>query len=138
MNALTQLENAILRHGIGIDGRFFERVAAENTGFPPHNIEELAEDRFRVTLAIAGFAKEDITITLQNDLLMVEGTNSALTAANGRPMLYKGIAMRNFSRSFKIGEHVSVERASLVNGLLQIELVREIPEVMKARQIALS
>lgn len=152
INMLNQFNEVMLRHGIGVDSRFFKLGATENGGFPPHNIEKLVEDtssgapvetRYRLTLAVAGFSKEDISISILDDLLTVSGSHDAPIADpyDNSPWwetLYRGIGMRNFTRSFKIGEHVSVEKASLDNGLLRIDLVQAIPDVLKPRQIALS
>lgn len=133
-HAMT-LADALLRNAIGYDPlqRFTEMVAT--TSYPPHNIEKLDDDRYRLTLAVAGFAREEIEITLQKGILLVTGSKQA---DESRPaFLYQGIAFRDFARQFKLGEHVEVTSASLKDGLLVIDLEREVPEEQKARLIAI-
>lgn len=134
-HAMT-LSETLLRNAIGYDPlqRFAEMVAT--TSYPPHNIEKLDDDRYRLTLAVAGFAREEIEITLQKGILIVTGAKS--TDAADRPaFLYQGIAFRDFSRQFKLGEHVEVTAATLKDGLLVIDLERKLPEEQKARLIAI-
>lgn len=104
-----------------------------SNGFPPYNIEKTGEDRYRVTLAVAGFGEDELAIEVKQNSLTVEGRRKE--ADEGRAYLYRGIAGRSFKRQFQLADHVRVEGAQLVNGLLVIDLVREIPEAMKPRQI---
>jgi molecular chaperone IbpA len=102
--------------------------------YPPYNIERTSEDRYQITLALAGFSPEEITITAEQNVLTVEGRKSG---KDGHQYLYQGISVRPFRRLFNLAEYVEVKGASFDNGLLRIELVREVPEAMKPRQIAI-
>lgn len=104
-------------------------------GSPPYNIERTGEDSYEVTLAVAGFTPEEITITATQDLLTVEGRKSEKTERN---YLYHGISARAFRRQFNLADYVEVAGATFENGLLQIRLVREIPEAMKPRRIEIT
>lgn len=105
----------------------------EAGGYPPYNIEALGEDAYRVTLAVAGFSPEDLTITSQENTLVVSGKQKG--ADDHTQYLYRGIAGRAFERRFQLADYIKVTGASLVNGLLNIELAREVPEAMKPRTI---
>jgi molecular chaperone IbpA len=105
--------------------------AAEES-YPPYNIERLGDDRYQISLALAGFAPEDINLTAEQNVLTVEG---ARPEKEGRAFLYRGISGRPFKRQFNLADYVQVRGASFDNGLLRIELVREIPEAMKPRHI---
>jgi molecular chaperone IbpA len=129
--------DSVLRHGIGFDPLFFERIA-EAPNFPPHNIAQITEDQFQLTLAVAGFREEDIDITQHNDILTITGARPPApphSELEGYRLLYSGIAFRDFSRQFKVGEHVHVEAAALQDGLLVIDLIRRVPEAMKPKRI---
>lgn len=107
-------------------------------GYPPYNIEKTADDSFRIELAVAGFAEEDLEIETKDGLLTVAGKKDAADAdGDARDFLHRGIAERNFIRRFQLADHVIVTGASLVNGLLRIDLVRELPEAKKPRKIAI-
>ncbi len=101
--------------------------------FPPYNIEKVADDRYRVSLAVAGYSKDELEITSEPNRLTVTGRRRA-EAKNG-DFLYQGIAGRPFTRQFNLADHVFVRGANLANGLLIIDLEREIPEAMKPRRI---
>lgn len=103
-------------------------------GYPPYNIEKVGEDAYRVTMAVAGFAEKDLSITAQDNLLVVAGRIQGEPEAE-RKFLYRGIATRAFERKFSLADHIKVSGASLVNGLLHVDLVREVPEAMKPRTI---
>jgi len=107
------------------------RMAGEQN-YPPYNIERTGEDSYEVTLAVAGFTPEEITITSDQNVLMVEGRKADKTERN---YLYHGISARAFRRQFNLADYVEVVGATFENGLLQIRLVREIPEAMKPRRI---
>ena len=107
------------------------RMAGEQN-YPPYNIERTGEDSYEVTLAIAGFTPEEITVTAEQNVLTVEGRKSDKTE---RHYLYHGISGRAFRRQFNLADYVKVMNATFDNGLLQISLVREIPEAMKPRRI---
>jgi molecular chaperone IbpA len=105
--------------------------------YPPYNIEKTAENAFRVTIAVAGFGEADLAIEAAANTLVVKGEKAEAANANGE-VLYRGIAGRAFERRFQLADHVVVQGARLENGLLHIDLVREVPEAMKPRQIAIN
>jgi molecular chaperone IbpA len=127
--------NALVREAIGYDPLgSFEQVS--NNKYPPHNIAKIGDDKYTLTMAIAGFSKEDLTITVEEGLLTVKG--EILTgeeAPEGYEVLYRGIANRDFERSWKLGEYVEVAEVKLKDGMLTIDLERKIPEAKKARTI---
>lgn len=106
----------------------------KQTSYPPYNIELLEEDKYRITMAIAGFSQDDINIEVQENTLKVSGTLQS-TKSVERKFLHKGISERNFERKFQLGDHVKVLSADMQNGLLHIELERVIPESKKPRKI---
>ena len=101
--------------------------------WPPHNIEKLGEDQYRITMAVAGFAPEEIQLVQQESTLVVTGQKHP--EPEGVQVLHRGIATRSFERRFELADHVKVDRAWLADGLLTIELVREVPEAMRPRRI---
>jgi molecular chaperone IbpA len=105
-------------------------------GYPPYNIERIGEDRYRVTVAVAGFGEDELALESRENVLVVEGRKKE--ADGSHEYLYRGIAGRSFRRQFQLADHVKVVSASLVNGLLVIDLVRELPEAMKPRRIAIT
>jgi molecular chaperone IbpA len=127
------------RSTIGFD-RLFDlldqsaRLTAED-GYPPYNIERAGEDHYRISLALAGFTPEEVTITAEQNVLTVEGTKEQPTETE---YLYQGISARPFRRVFNLADYVQVKGASFENGLLKIELVREVPEAMRPRRIAIN
>ncbi len=126
------------RSTIGFD-RLFDlletntRSASEN--YPPFNLERIAEDRYRITLAVAGFTRDEIEITAQQNLLLVAGKKAEPTDSGD--FLHVGIANRSFERRFELADFVLVEDARLNDGLLVIDLVREVPDAMKPKTIAI-
>lgn len=105
--------------------------------YPPYNIELLEKDKYRITMAVAGFVEDELDIQSEKQTLTVRGRKAEDTAEK-RNYLHQGIAGRNFERVFQLADHVKVIGAALNNGLLDIELAREIPEAMKPRQIAIN
>jgi molecular chaperone IbpA len=105
-------------------------------GYPPFNIEQTAEDAFRIELAVAGFGEDDLNIEYKQNSLIVSGARKQ--PETQRSYLHRGIAERNFERRFGLADHVRVSGAKLENGLLTIELVRELPEILKPRKIDIS
>ncbi len=97
------------------------------SSYPPYNIERTGENAYRVTLAVAGFSREELTIETRENALSIKGSKEQAGPAEGREMLHQGIAARAFERRFQLADHVVVTGASLVNGLLNVDLVREIP-----------
>lgn len=107
----------------------------QGAGFPPYNIQKAGEDRYRITMAVAGFSQDELSITTENNRLVVSGEKPEEQEGEDNAFLYRGIATRSFERRFNLAEHVRVTGARLDNGLLHIELEREIPEAMKPRSI---
>ncbi len=101
--------------------------------YPPYNIEKTGEDAYRITVAVAGFGRDDLDIEVRDGVLVVKGRTA--DDAEGVKYLHRGIAGRAFERRFQLAEHVRVDAADLVNGLLTIDLVRELPEAKKPRRI---
>jgi molecular chaperone IbpA len=101
--------------------------------YPPYNIELLGEDEYRITMAVAGFEHAELNIEVENGTLSVSGKKDA--ESNEKRYLHRGIATRNFQRRFQLADHVKVRDARLHNGMLNIDLVREIPEALKPRTI---
>jgi len=108
---------------------------AETTSYPPYNIEKLDEDSYQITMAVAGFGEDDIEIESRDDVLFVTGKIVETESDKGRNYLHRGIAGRSFKRSFQLADHVKVTGARLENGLLHVDLKREIPEEKKPRKI---
>ena len=129
----------LYRSTVGFD-RMFDLLdtvgKAESGGYPPYNIERTGEDEYRITLAVAGFAETDIDLELHENTLTITGKRPE--SNEPREYLYQGIAGRSFERRYQLAEHVKVSGASLVNGLLNIDLQREIPEAKKPRKIAIN
>lgn len=128
------------RSTIGFD-RLFDLLesgtrAAPSENYPPFNLERVAEDRYRITLAVAGFRSDELDITAQQNLLIVAG-KKAETQDNAAQMLHLGIANRSFERRFELADFVRVDDADLNDGLLVINLVREVPEAMKPKKVAI-
>jgi molecular chaperone IbpA len=105
--------------------------------WPPYDIVKVGEDDYRIRMAVAGFTEDDLTITQEQNMLMVVGQKSDEGGENGQ-YLHRGIAARAFQRRFELADHVKVVGASLVNGLLTIDLKRVLPEEMKPRRIAIA
>ena len=109
------------------------RVDSTAQSYPPYNIEKTGEDSYRLTMAVAGFAQNELDITVHENTLIVSG-KAETQDENGR-YLHRGIARRAFERRFSLADHLKVSGASMDNGLLHVDLVREVPEAMKPRQI---
>ncbi|MCV6612729.1 MAG: Hsp20 family protein [Amphritea sp.] len=112
------------------------RNEQNQNGYPPYNIELINEHAYRITMAIAGFSKQEVSILTEHNMLTVTGTKQP--EETERQYLYQGIAARGFERKFQLADHVKVTDATLENGLLHIDLVQEIPEAMKPRTIEIS
>jgi molecular chaperone IbpA len=106
------------------------------TNWPPYNIEKLGEDQYRITMAVAGFTPEEIQLVQQESTLIVTGQKHS--EPDGVQILHRGMATRAFKQSFDLADHVQVVAANLDNGLLTIELNREVPEALKPRQIEIA
>jgi molecular chaperone IbpA len=115
------------------------RVDATSLGYPPYNIEKTGDDAYRLTMAVAGFSSDELDITVQENMLRVSGKSQTdEEKKNGNGYLYRGIARRAFERRFSLADHMKVTGARLDNGMLHVELVREVPEAAKPRTIAIS
>lgn len=108
-----------------------------NSGYPPYNIERQSDNEYRITMAVAGFGQDELNIEVKENALTVSGKKVEVSETDGK-YLHQGIAARSFERRFQIADYVEVSGASLENGLLHIDLKREIPEAMKARTIKIS
>ncbi|MER2217767.1 Hsp20 family protein [Methylobacterium brachiatum] len=129
----------LFRSSIGFD-RLFELLnqpeRVETTAaWPPYNIEKVADDQYRITMAVAGFTPDEIELTQQDTVLLVSGQKK--TPENERQYLHRGIAARTFRQTFNLADHVKVVGVNLENGLLTVELKREVPEALKPRRIAI-
>jgi molecular chaperone IbpA len=103
--------------------------------YPPYDIERTAENAYRISVAVAGFTDADLSIEAKENMLTIHGEKQTNDKEMTGDLLYRGIAARSFTRSFQLADHVEVKGASLDNGLLHVDLVREIPEAMKPRAI---
>ena len=130
----------LFRHSVGFDRmqRLLDATAQneQNSTYPPYNIEQLGEDGYQVTLAVAGFSEDDVDITLTERTLVVSGKMGA--DDDSQVYLHRGIAGRAFERRFELADHIKVKGASLENGLLHIELERVVPESEKPRKIEIA
>lgn len=126
----------------------FDRLAAlldnalshDNTApsYPPYNIEKTGDDAYRITIAVAGFGEDELSIEARDGQLIVAARKANGGAEEGRTYLYRGIAERAFERRFQLADHVRATGATVANGLLHIDLVREIPEALKPRRIEIA
>ncbi len=140
MNALTRFDTQALNRAlIGFDSLFndVEKRFANSvqTNFPPFNVLKHDDDHFEIEIAVAGFDKEDVTIEVDQNLLTIKGTR--LKDDNASKYLHRGLAARDFERSFTLAEHMVVGDAELTNGILSVKLTREVPEALKPRLIAI-
>jgi molecular chaperone IbpA len=128
------------RSSIGFDHLFDllnnPQLTEDQGGYPPYDIVRTSQDSYRIAVAVAGFKPEEITVTSQQNLLTVQGQKAEDDA--GGQYLHRGISARAFMRRFNLEDHVEVEKADYQNGLLQIDLVRRIPEAMKPRKIPIA
>jgi molecular chaperone IbpA len=128
----------LYRSSVGFD-RMLDLLAAEQRpqeAWPPYDIEHVDQDRYRITMALAGFARDDLSVVTERSTLSVEGRKSDEEA--GRNYLHRGIAQRGFRHQFDLADFVVVKGASYENGLLSIDLEREVPEAMKPRRIEIT
>lgn len=111
------------------------RATDTSSGYPPYNIESRGDNAYRITMAVAGFRDEDLDVTVNENVLSISG--ALKDDDEDREFHYRGIARRAFERRFNLADHIQVTDAGLNNGLLHVDLVRELPEAMKPRQIAI-
>jgi molecular chaperone IbpA len=129
----------LYRSTVGFDRLF--SLLDQATGFeaaptyPPYNIERTGENAYRITVAVAGFAEPELSIEVKENTLTIRGEKQAKQNEKNGEVLYQGIAARAFERRFQLADHVEVKGAALENGLLHVDLAREIPEAMKPRSI---
>jgi molecular chaperone IbpA len=128
----------LMRSTIGFDrfDRLFEQAfqhADSGSSYPPYNIEKRGEDAYRISMAVAGFGEDDLDITVKENSVTISGKPLAEEADTS--FLHKGIARRGFERRFDLADHIKVTGANLENGLLHVDLVREIPEAKRPRRI---
>jgi len=140
MTRLTTLDLPQLhRATVGFDRMFNEMnrtfESTKSTGYPPYNVVEINEDEYMISLAVAGFGMDNLDITLEKNVLTVEGV--APKGDEEVNYLHKGIGGRNFRRQFTLAEHIEVEQAELELGMLNIHLVRNVPEAQKPKKIAI-
>jgi molecular chaperone IbpA len=131
------------KFGIGFDNMFDEilRMNAQqpNNNYPPYNIVQINEDEYMISVAVAGFSQDNLTVTKDKNFLVVEGKHSSETVEiEDINYLHKGISERNFRREFQLAEHVEIEGANLELGILSIHLKREVPEEQKPKSIAIT
>ena len=130
----------LLRSSIGFENlnRLVDLATrGEGDSFPPYNIEKTGEDRYAIAMAVAGFRRDELDLVVQDNVLLVTG-QAGEEDGRGREFLHRGIAKRAFERRFQLADGVQVKGAALENGLLHVELVREIPEAKKPRQIPIA
>ena len=129
------------RSTVGFD-RLFDMLESSGTGqgqenYPPFDLIKLGDNEYRIELAVAGFKPNEIDITAQQNVLIVSGKKGEESENRGQDYIYRGIATRSFERRFALADHIQVRGADLKDGLLAVELVREIPEAMKPRKISI-
>jgi molecular chaperone IbpA len=131
---------SLYRSTIGFDRLFsmLDQVPGDPQNYPPYNIERVGENAYRLTVAAAGFAADDLSIEVKENAFTLRGEKNAITSEPKAEMVYQGIAARAFERRFQLADFVQVTGASLENGLLHIDLVREIPEAKKPRLIPIN
>lgn len=132
----------LFRNSVGFDrmARMLDGMAADQApAYPPYNIEKLSDDSYRISMAVAGFSDADLTVEVKENQLTIAGkVEKAETDDENRQYLHRGIAERAFERRFNLADHIKVGSANLANGLLHVDLVREVPETMKPRTIAIN
>ncbi|MGE4062305.1 MAG: Hsp20 family protein [Rhodospirillaceae bacterium] len=128
----------LYRASVGFDNltRLFDATLNDAPSYPPYNIAKAGDDAYRITFAVAGFADKDLDVQVENHTLTVRGKTSQDEAA--MTYLHRGIAGRSFERKFELADHIQVTGATMENGLLHIDLKREIPEALKPRKVAIA
>ena len=121
---------------LGMDRLMNDFNRLDNSGYPPYNIESIGEDKYQITLALAGFKRSDLTITVKDGLLTIEGKKDEIEQ-EGREFIHRGIANRAFTRQWKLAEYVEVVDATMEDGLLYVLLERQVPEEKQPKTIAI-
>lgn len=140
MNQLARFDTTALNRALvgfdrifnDIDRRFANQVS---NNYPPYNICKIGENLYEIAIAVTGFEKDEVTVEVEGDLLKVQGTRKSEEETSDQEYLYRGLALRNFERSFTLAEHMKVITAEMKNGILSIRIEREIPEALKPRLI---
>jgi molecular chaperone IbpA len=130
-NALAQINRAL----VGFDRYFNSQFANVNGNYPPHNIVKYADNSYGIEVAVAGFTKDEITVEVDQDQLMITGRKSTVT--EGVEYLHRGLAARDFEQQFTLAEYMEVRGAEVKDGMLKIEIERIVPEALKPRSIAI-
>jgi len=137
----TDTLSPLFKASIGFDqlvNEFFNEPSFVNTsGYPPYNISKDSDDVYEITLAVAGFSKTDIELELEEGTLKITGKSEVLDQ-DGREYLHKGIAERNFVRTFKLAEYVEVKEAKLEDGILRVALFKNVPDALKPQKISIA
>ncbi|MFA5488445.1 MAG: Hsp20 family protein [Candidimonas sp.] len=131
----SELSSILYKNAVGFDPFFKyvdELINTDNPSYPPYNIEQLDENNYQVSLALAGFTIEDIDVTLENGVLTISGS---IETDEKKLYLHRGIGMRSFQRNFRLADNIEVTSAIMENGILKIDLHREIPEEQKPKKI---
>ena len=128
----------LYRSTVGFDRlvNMLDHIAGDDNGFPPYNIERVGENEYRITMAVAGFSRDELSVEVKEQTLTVRGQKEA--TSKDREYLHRGIATRSFERRFQLADHVEVKDSALSDGLLDIGLVRNVPEKMKPRLIEIA
>jgi molecular chaperone IbpA len=138
----TESLSPLFKASVGFDNlvnEFFNEPAFTNaSGYPPYNISKDTDNVYEITLAVAGFKKSDIELELEEGTLKITGTSNVLDTSDKIEYLHKGIAERNFVRTFKLAEYVEVKSAGLEDGILKVKLYRNIPDALKPQKIKIS
>ena len=129
---------SLYRSTVGFDrlASLLDQISSDDGGYPPYNIERLAENEYRITMAVAGFTRDELNIEVKEQTLSVRGQKAP--EEKEREFLHRGIAARSFERRFQMADHVEVTGADLKDGMLHIDLVRNVPERMKPRVIPIT
>ncbi len=143
MNMRTLDLSPLYRASVGFDRlastmNSLSRADAAATAYPPFNVEKTGDDAYRISLAVAGFGESDIDIETREGRLTISASRKDTAREKGRDFLYRGIAERSFEKRFELDANVKVTSAALENGLLHVDLVREIPEALKPRKISIN
>jgi len=137
-NQLATLDfSPLFRSMIGFDrlANMLDTQACTTAAYPPYNIEKTSDDDYQISMAVAGFASEDLDITVENGTLVVRGEKIAKTDDPDKTYLHRGIATRSFEQRFQLADHVEVKDANLKDGMLTVDLHRDVPERLKPRKI---
>jgi molecular chaperone IbpA len=130
--ALAQLSKAL----VGFD-RYFSAPHHQNSNYPPHNIVKYSEDTYGIEVAVAGFAKEEVTVEVDQDQLTIRGIKDRPNIDTGVEYLHRGLAARDFEQTFTLAEYMEVMGAKVENGMLQIDIKRIVPDALKPRMITI-